>query len=204
VLPEVYELCTHPGLVAVMESLLGPDLILWRSQFMRKESGGNALAWHQDGSFPGGAVLPAVNPVKTISAWIAVDEARVDNGCVWVVPGTHRGTLDYVRKEASRGQGLFGRGFEVEYAVSPDRAVPMVLQPGQFMVFDCQTLHGSSHNPSPWRRLGLACRYTSPDVKVYENQTVDGQGYVLDRFGCIVVRGEDRYGHNVMAQPPKR
>jgi len=204
VLPEIYELCTHPALVAVMKELLGPDLILWRSQFMRKESGGSALAWHQDGSFPGGATMPAVDPVKTISAWIAIDDARVENGCVWVIPGTHKETLEYRRKDANRGQGLFGRGFEVEYAVAPERAVPMVLRPGQFMVFDCQTLHGSSHNPSPRRRLGLACRYTSADVRIYPEQTVDGQGYALDNFGCILVSGEDRYGHNVLREPPQR
>lgn len=204
VLPEIHELCTHPGLVAVMEALLGPDLLLWRSQFMRKESGGAALGWHQDGSFPGQTVVPAVSPMKTISAWIAVDEASVDNGCVWVIPDTHKETLDYVRRDVDRGQGLFGRGFEIDYVVSPDRAIPMVLKPGQFMVFDCQTLHGSSHNPSPWRRLGLAIRYTSTDVKVYENQKVDGQGYPLDRFGCLVVRGEDRCGRNVIVQPPSR
>jgi non-heme Fe2+,alpha-ketoglutarate-dependent halogenase len=204
VLPEIHELCTHPGLVAVMEALLGPDLLLWRSQFMRKESGGAALGWHQDGSFPGQSVVPSVSPMKTVSAWIAIDEARVENGCVWVVPGTHNETLDYVRRDVDRGQGLFNRGFEIEYAVSSARATPMVLKPGQFMVFDCQTLHGSSHNPSPWRRLGLAVRYTSADVKVYENQKVDGQGYPLDRFGCLLVRGEDRYGHNVMVSPPRR
>ena len=204
VLPEIYELCTHPSVVAVMKALLGPDLILWRSQFMRKESGANALAWHQDGSFPGGAAMPAVDPVKTISAWIAIDDTRVENGCVWVIPGTHKGTLEYTRKDANRGQGLFGRGFEVEYAVPPERAVPMVLRPGQFMIFDCQTLHGSSHNPSPRRRLGLACRYTSADVRVYPGQTVDGQGYALDNFGCILVCGEDRHGHNVMREAPRR
>jgi chlorinating enzyme len=204
VLPEIHELCTHPGLVLVMEALLGPDLLLWRSQFMRKESGGAALGWHQDGSFPGQTVVPAVSPMKTISAWIAVDEASVDNGCVWVIPDTHKETLDYVRRDVDRGQGLFGRGFEIDYVVSSDRAIPMALKPGQFMVFDCQTLHGSSHNPSPWRRLGLAVRYTSTDVKVYENQTVDGQGYPLDRFGCLVVRGEDRCGQNVIVQPPSR
>ncbi|MEM9388109.1 MAG: hypothetical protein AAGA68_23855 [Pseudomonadota bacterium] len=71
------------------------------------------------------------------------------------------------------------------------------------MVFDCQTLHGSSHNPSPWRRLGLAARYTSTEVRVYEGQDVDGQGYALDRFGCVLVSGEDRYRHNVMAHAPK-
>ncbi|MEO0421381.1 MAG: phytanoyl-CoA dioxygenase family protein [Pseudomonadota bacterium] len=201
--PEVHALCTHPAMVAVMEALLGPDLLLWRSQFMRKEAGAPALAWHQDGSFPGGKMIPALNPVKTVSAWLAIDSAQVDNGCVWVVPGSHKGELEYERREASKGQGLFHRGFEVQYAIPEEQAVPMVLEPGQFMVFDCQTLHGSSHNPSPWRRLGLAARYTSADVRVYEGQDVDGQGYALDRFGCVLVAGEDRYGHNVMAQAPK-
>ena len=94
--------------------------------------------------------------------------------------------------------------FCAKEAVAPERAIPMVLRPGQLMVFDCQTLHGSSHNPSPWRRLGLACRYTSADVRVYPGQKVDGQGYALDHFGCVLVSGEDRWGHNVMCQPPRR
>ncbi|MEM9388110.1 MAG: phytanoyl-CoA dioxygenase family protein [Pseudomonadota bacterium] len=100
VYPEVHALCTHPSMVAVMRALLGPDLLLWRSQFMRKEAGASALAWHQDGSFPGGKMIPALDPAKTVSAWLAIDSAQVDNGCVWVVPGSHKGELEYERREA--------------------------------------------------------------------------------------------------------
>jgi non-heme Fe2+,alpha-ketoglutarate-dependent halogenase len=204
VYPEIFELCAHPALIESMASVYGADILLWRSQFMLKEIGYTHVAWHQDGSFPGSGLRPALSEAKNVSVWIAIDEANETNGCVRVIPGSHRESLEVSADTSDVGDGLFGRRYKVAYKGDPSKAVSLSLRPGQFFIFDGGTLHGSTRNPSLRRRLGLSVRYTTPDVKVYEDQTEDGQGYSLENHGCVLVRGEDRYGHNVMVDPPAR
>jgi len=197
----MYELCTHPALSESMAAIMGPDLLLWRSQFQYKDAGQGPVAWHQDAGFPGHLLRPALNPVKNISAWIAIEEATLANGCVRLVPGTHRQHLDRRFKQADRGEGIFGRKYAIEYVVDTSKAVAMVMRPGQFFLFSESMLHGSTANPTRKRRLGLSVRVTTPEVKVYEGQEIDGNGYNLENFGCILMRGEDRYGYNRYTTP---
>lgn len=198
---EMYDLCTHPALSETMASIMGPDLVLWRSQFQYKDAGNGPVAWHQDLGFPGHLLRPALNPAKNISAWIAIEEANLANGCVRLVPGTHRGHIERRIKTAEQGEGLFGRRYGLEYVVDTSKAVAMVMRPGQFFLFSESTLHGSTANPTKKRRLGLSVRVTTPEVKVYEGQTIDGWGYSLEKFRCVLMRGEDRYRNNTYFEP---
>ncbi len=198
----MYDLCTHPKIAATMASIMGPDLLLWRSQFQLKEAGGQAVAWHQDLGFPGHLMMPALDPVKNISAWIAVDEANLENGCVWLVPGTHKRRIQRrMTKPDESERGLFGRQYKVEYVVDTSTAVAMPVVPGQYFLFSESSLHGSPPNPTKRRRMGISLRVTTPEVKVYAGQTIDGQGYALDKWGCVLMCGKDRFGYNRMANP---
>ena len=198
---EMLDLCSHPTLVASMSAIMGPDLVLWRSQFQYKDAGQGPVAWHQDLAFPGHLLRPALNPVKNISAWISIDEATLANGCVRVVPGTHKGSLERRMSAAEGGEGLFGRKYRVEYVADTRKSVAMVTRPGQFFLFSESMLHGSTANPTKGRRLGLSVRVTTPDVKIYDGQVVDGQGLSLEHYGAILMSGEDRYGHNRYLDP---
>jgi chlorinating enzyme len=198
---EMLDLCAHPALAASMSAVMGPDLVLWRTQFQYKDAGMGPVAWHQDLAFPGHLLRPALNPGKNISAWIAIDDATIANGCVRLVPGTHKGTLDRRMSQAESGEGLFGRRYRVEYVADTRTAVAMVMRPGQFFLFSESMLHGSTANPTKQRRLGLSVRVTTPDVKIYEGQVIDGQGLNLEHYGAILMCGEDRYGHNRYLDP---
>lgn len=194
---EMLELATLPVIVEAMASLMGPDLVLWRSQFQYKDAGGGAVAWHQDLGFPGHLFRPALDPVKNISAWIAIDEADLTNGCVRIVPGSHRSEIERrMARVGPQDKGLFGRRYKVEYVVDTSNAVALVMKPGQFFIFNESSLHGSTANPTKRRRLGFSTRVTTPDVKIYEGQDVDGQGFPLDHYVPVLIRGEDRYNVN--------
>ena len=203
VYPQMHWLCTHPVVAAAMASIMGPDLLLWRTQFMLKEPFCRwPVAWHQDLGFPGELMRPALRPVKNISAWIAIDRADRENGCVWLVPGTHKQKVACRMAQADPNElGLFGRQYRLEYIVDTSSAVPMVLEPGQFFLFSESTLHGSPPNPTARRRNGIALRATTPDVHVYEDQTKDGQNYPLKNWACVQLCGEDRFGHNKIIEP---
>jgi non-heme Fe2+,alpha-ketoglutarate-dependent halogenase len=198
----VYDLCSHEAIVERVAGVLGPDILLWRSQMFYKKPGDGVTAWHQDYNFPGPFKVPAIDPAITVTAWIALDAATVENGCVELVAGSHKdGRLETVKSD--EGEGIFGRNYRLEREVSEDDVVAkMTLEPGQFVLFSNLTVHGSGPNESDMTRLGIGVRFTSADVRVYPGQEIDGQGMSLENFGCVLVRGEDRFRHNRMRTPP--
>lgn len=122
----LYDLITRPEIIDRASSILGEDVVLWRSNFFVKNPGGKAVPWHQDyNSWP-------LEPMINLTAWIAFDEATVENSCVWVIPGSHRKILPHVRTEA--GKVLFDYEAEPEF-VNKDQAIPIELKPGQFFSF---------------------------------------------------------------------
>ncbi len=82
----VNDLCAHPAIVDRLASLFGPNLLLWRTSILLKETGadeGLRFPWHQDGTYF--KLVPEAN----VSFWLAIDEATEENGCVQLIPGTH-------------------------------------------------------------------------------------------------------------------
>ena len=145
---------------------------------------------------------PALDPVKNISAWIAIDPVDIDNGCVWMVPGTHKKKIEVRMAKAGPNElGLFGRQYKLEYVYDVSSAGPMVLEPGQFFLFTESTLQRLAAQSLPRRRNGIALRATTPDVKVYEGQTQDGQAFDLPKWACVMMSGEDRFGVNRVIDP---
>ena len=92
--PVVYDLATHPAIIERIAGLLGPDLIVWATNFWLKPPGGVEIPWHQDINF-----WPLEPPLNT-SAWIAIDNVTVENSCVQIIPGSHRQSLSHVKAEA--------------------------------------------------------------------------------------------------------
>jgi non-heme Fe2+,alpha-ketoglutarate-dependent halogenase len=73
----VYDLLVHPQIVAVVRDLLGDDVIGWGSHFFCKlPHDGKQVAWHQDASY-----WP-LTPSKTVTVWLAIDDADEDNACM--------------------------------------------------------------------------------------------------------------------------
>jgi non-heme Fe2+,alpha-ketoglutarate-dependent halogenase len=204
----VFDLLTHPAIHERVASLLGPDLVLWRSSSFIKGPGGRKVVWHQDFDFSSVKRLPALDPVRNVTAWVAVDDTNVDNGCVQLLPGTHRGPAfqaDRYLEEASfwcAGIRLDDAGRMSRLTRGPGQVVNMPLKAGQFFLFSDLTIHGSPANTSKRRRFGFACRFTSADVTIYpDDQEVDGHGYLLDRYQAIQCHGEGDYQRNPFLIP---
>jgi hypothetical protein len=186
------ELASHPDILDPVEQIMGPDLILWGSQvFSKPASDGLAIPWHQDGQY-----WP-VRPLRTVTVWIAIDRADVDNGCMRVVPGTHLQGL--MAHESSDDAGLaLNQG--VAEPVDESRAVDVVLEPGQFSLHDAMLVHGSNANRSGRRRCGYAIRYmpatslfdrSIPPTRIARNQVID-----FSQRPIWLVRGQDRAGND--------
>src|SRR5207302_2897398 len=91
----VYDLLTHPRIVAYIKDLLGENVVGWGSHFFCKMPGdGKRVSWHQDASY-----WP-LTPSKVVTAWLAIDDATVENACMRFIPGSHHiGHLTYTLSE---------------------------------------------------------------------------------------------------------
>lgn len=175
---EVYDLITHPRIVAVVKDLLGDDVIAWGSHFFCKLPGdGKKISWHQDASY-----WP-LTPSKTVTVWLAIDDADTGNACMRFIPGSHQlGHLTWQLSEEDEGNVL---NQTVPEAENLGAAVDDVLRAGEISIHSDLTLHGSEANESNRRRCGLTLRYCTADVRAYEGWNEKG----------VVVSGRDADGH---------
>ena len=98
-----WELASHPRLLDCMESLLGPDIILKHTRIFYKYGRTAAwVGWHQDG------YTERLTEGRAPAIWLGLTEATVENGCLRVVPRSHRlGILGASRPPRSSGPGQF-------------------------------------------------------------------------------------------------
>ena len=185
---KVFELCSHPAVTERVISLLGPDIVLWSSNFWIKHPGGKEIPWHQDIHY-----WP-LDPPLNVTAWLAIDHATVENSCVRVIPGSHKKAVPHV----AAGEGKWFDESADPSFVDDTKAVAMELKPGEFFIFSERLLHQSNVNVSNLRRMGLSIRMTTPFVKVYHDQ--DPPLFAGHRN--VMIRGEDRIGINRLGQPP--
>ncbi len=181
---KVYDLLSHPKIVACVKDLLGEDVIGWGSHyFCKMPHDGKSVAWHQDSSY-----WP-LSSSKTVTVWLAIDDADVENACMWFIPGSHtHGHIDYETSDEAEGNVLNQTIKDVEQFGD---AVPVELEAGEISLHSDLLLHGSQANESDRRRCGLTLRYCTPDVRAGENWNQKG----------VVVSGRDTSGH--WANPPR-
>ncbi len=174
----IYELVQHPAIVAAVSDLLGPNVVCWGSHFFCKmPKDGKRVPWHQDSTY-----WP-LSPTKTVTVWLAIDDADPENANMKFIPRSHlHGLIDYdqtndadtVLDLAVKNPHSYGEG-ELDVA----------LKAGQFSMHSDLLLHGSEANQSNRRRCGLTIRYAAADVTTWYDWYKKG----------VVVRGENVGGH---------
>jgi len=184
----VYDLASHPAIIGRMRSLYGPDLVLWATNFFNKEPGGSEIPWHQDLNY-----WP-LEPLVNISAWIAIDDVKIDNSCVQILPRSHKKSIPHIK---STDGMAFGEMADPNY-FKTDGLVNMELKPGEFFLFNEKTLHHSEINRSQRRRMGMSVRVTVPFVKIEHDVPPLHPGHA-----AILVSGRDTMGFKRLMAPPE-
>ena len=181
------ELIRHPGILDVVEDILGPNLLVWSSSFFIKEAHDpHYISWHQDSTYWG------LSHPDVVTAWLALSVSDRTNACMRVVSGTH--LMDQLpHQDTFAADNLLTRGQEVMVQVDESKVVDIELQPGEFSLHHVRIVHGSDPNPADYRRIGLAIRY----VPTYVKQTAG------PRDSATLVRGVDHYHHFEMEPRPK-
>ena len=176
--PWMDQLVRHPAVLDAVEDVLGPNLFCWGSQFFTKNARDESyVSWHQDGTYWG------LSAPDVVTAWVALTPSVPENGCMRVIPGTHKQQVPHADTFAE--SNLLSRGQEIAVSVDLAKAVDVVLQPGQMSLHHVLIFHGSEPNGSGMRRVGFAIRY----VPTYVTQA---SGI---RESALLVRGIDEFGN---------
>jgi hypothetical protein len=152
------DLVSDDRLLDLAARFVGNDLALFASHYICKPAGtGRPVLWHQDaGYWP-------LDPMVAVTLWLAVDPSTPENGCLRVVPGSHR---DGVHERRVRPDVVSVFGDESDVEVDEERAVDVILEPGDVEIHHPALLHSSGPNESTMRRCGLTIRYIPTSTRI--------------------------------------
>jgi phytanoyl-CoA hydroxylase len=152
-------LATDPTLLERVADIIGPDLDCFLSQFIFKHPGALGQPWHQDSYYF------RMSPSPQVGAWLAVTEARLDNGPLWVVPGSH---LEPVHESVERDPREHANPFYVEIqGADTDGEIPVLMQAGDLLVFHSHLRHRSTDNSSNDNRAAVVFHYAVEGTEGY-------------------------------------
>ena len=179
----------HPAITQVLTGVIGPNVKCMQSMLFIKASGKPGQAWHQDEFF-----IPTRDRSLT-GAWIALDDATVENGCLWVIPGSHRhGIIWPQHKHNDRRFDCTG---EAEFPYTDDDAVPVEVKKGSIVFFNGYLLHRSLPNYAPTGfRRSLVNHYMSAESLLpWFWQGLEGPVSTADYRDIVLVAGRDPYAY---------
>ena len=166
--PRILQLASEPAILDRVEALVGPNIDLFGTKFFPKlPGGGSSVHWHQD-NFYFGTISDHI-----LSCATYLEDSDEGNGCLQVVPGSHRSGEIAEHERRLNAHGSWTR-------VDKAKAVSVVVPAGSFVVFSANLLHGALDNVSDRSRYSTAWHYVPA-------------GFVSDKF----VKGEYEDRHTV-------
>lgn len=176
-LPTADRIARDPRVLDAVEQVLGPDIMVWSSEFFVKEPHSDKIvSWHQDLTYWGLGETDG-----EVTAWIALSPVTRENGCMRFVPGSHE-TAIVPHYDTFAEDNLLSRGQEIAVEVDESNAVNVELQPGEMSLHHGRMFHASGPNESNERRIALVIRYVKPQVRQH----------VADKDYAMLVRGANR------------
>lgn len=158
----IYDLCTSPKLLDVVEAVLGPDIVLAYTHILNKRPGGMQVSWHQDGPY-----WPRLEPKVAVTTWIPLDNADPENGCMKVIPGSHAGCVDYGQQQTNAPDLIQDHAIALPPGVVDEsKAECVILKRGDLSLHHSYIIHGSDANRSSRRRAALTVRYVPASTRI--------------------------------------
>lgn len=151
------EWVSSPALVGRLQQLLGPavamplahhNCIMTKQPRFSSETG-----WHQDIRYW------SYERSDLVSVWLALTPETEQNGCLHLIPGTHRLMLDPARYD----EAFFLRSNLPENQQLIAQAVPSELEPGDVLFFHCRTFHAAGRNASEALKISAVFTFRSAD-----------------------------------------
>ncbi|MCH2022624.1 MAG: phytanoyl-CoA dioxygenase family protein [Saprospiraceae bacterium] len=186
--PVIYKYMSHNRMVNILKEIISPNVKSMQSMLFVKAPGKPGQSWHQDEYY-----IPTRDCSLT-GAWIAIDDADIENGCIWVIPQTHNPAKIYSRKLYD------GKEYGEHDIIDPtlfdhSKAIPVEVKSGAVVFFNGYLLHSSGRNHSKDRfRRALVYHYMSAESYLPWDQ--DGRlPLTNDMRDIVMVAGTDPYEH---------
>jgi hypothetical protein len=149
------ELVHHPGILDVVEDLIGGNFALWGSVlFIKEPQTKHFVSWHQDATYMG------LEPQEFVTPWLALSPSNREMGCMSMIPGSHREAI-LPHEETFHDDNILTRGQQIQ-DVDDSAAVDLILKPGQMSLHHARIIHGSQPNRGTRRRAGYAIQAYAP------------------------------------------
>ena len=149
-----------------VSELITPDIDVFLSQFIFKTAGAWGQPWHQDSFY-----FPFEPARPVVGVWLAVTEATLENGCLQVLPGSH--TEPVHTHVADRRPGA-NHGYVEIVDHDMSASEPVLLQPGDLLVFDSHLMHRSTDNESSGIRAAMVYHYAAASTVDHTDEYVPG------------------------------
>ncbi len=182
---------SHPGIVEILTDCLGPNVKCMQSMFFVKNAGKPGQAWHQDEFY-----IPTRDR-SLVGGWIALDDATIENGCLWVIPGSHQPGIIWPTGPHSSDE-FDGADAARDFPYDEASAVPVEVKAGDVVFFNGYLLHRSLKNRSAGFRRALVNHYMRAESMLPWNWDAR-HGGTTDNRDNIMVAGVDPYAWKGLA-----
>ena len=172
--PIFNKVCLNKNILDAVESIIGKNiLICGTTLFIKNPNEQGFVSFHQDAKYIG------LEPHNWVTVWLAVTDTNEKNGCMRMLPGSHKENLK-THEQKFDENNLLTRGQTIKN-VPLDKTEPIILKAGQISLHHPTIVHGSGLNQSNDRRIGFVIQsYIGTDVK-----------QVLGKMYVQKARGED-------------
>jgi len=169
----------HPAVLDAVQDVIGPDILCYHVTTWIKEANSDArVFWHQDDAYF------HLDPPEHVTAWVALSDAGEREGCMRMIPGSHRNGL-WAHSDKPVPESLVRRGQNIGDHLADDAGTLVPVRAGEMSFHHTHTVHSSGPNRGPDRRIGLGISYIPAHVRPLTEP----------RSSALLVRGQDRYRH---------
>ena len=183
--PILNKVCLNKNILDSVESIIGKNiLICGTTLFIKEKNKKGFVSFHQDAKYIG------LEPHNWVTVWLAVTDSNEKNGCMRMLPGSHKDNLKYHEQKFDKNN-LLTRGQTIKN-ISLNETDPLILKAGEISLHHPLIVHGSGLNNSDDRRIGFVIQsYIGTNV----NQVI-GKMYVQK------ARGEDKHNYHEYSKIP--
>jgi phytanoyl-CoA hydroxylase len=178
---------THEKIIEVLTGIVSPNVKCMQSMLFVKGPGKAGQSWHQDEFY-----IPT-RDCSLVGVWIAIDEATVENGCLWIIPGSNKPS--YIRPREANHSDEYADVDTINISSYSADSIPVEVKSGSVVFFNGYTLHSSKRNKTTdCFRTALVNHYMSAESMLPWDQ--DGKlEPTEDLRDIVMVAGEDPYAY---------
>jgi len=158
-IPDIYNITISKIIINCVETLIGENIyVLEAVLFVKEPYTDDFISWHQDLTYWG------FDSDRVVTAWVSLNGSNQENGCMrFIIGSQNEGIVDH--KETYEKNNMLSRGQVIKDKIDESKSIIVKLNPGEMSLHHGKLFHSSERNKSKNKRVGLAIRYISSDIK---------------------------------------